>query len=412
MRILLTILFASGLLLASAQDIKIFRGAQGVTGATGPTGAQGITGPTGATGAGTTGATGPTGATGSNGATGATGTGATGATGPTGATGSFSGGTYTDTIRFTRNTKIDSLTITNTAIPPDKLQTIGRDTLNGLVGTGCPSDCYWLKIGNSGTNPATNLIGTRDAQLFRMQSGFGNDSLPDRTADLKLQASTSGIQGFFALESIDEIRNARTSIAYDTSTGALSVIHGDMNSDTAMAVNVYANIIGIGTVTGDPAMVVLDNGNVGIGTTAPTYRLHQIGSFISTSTGSLSDNFIRQDDGVVILQASGTQDFKTASLSLDTTGLFSVSCDTGNISTTQLKLLINATQGAGKVLTSDADGNATWQANKPTSADSATIYALSPDEFTLYSCTDCTGNGITGRIVAYIGAAWRRLTFE
>jgi len=41
MRILLTILFASGLLLASAQDIKIFRGAQGVTGATGPQGATG-----------------------------------------------------------------------------------------------------------------------------------------------------------------------------------------------------------------------------------------------------------------------------------------------------------------------------------------------------------------------------------
>lgn len=72
----------------------------------------------------------------------------------------------------------------------------------------------------------------------------------------------------------------------------------------------------------------------------------------------------------------------------------------------------DGTQGVGKVLTSDADGNATWQANKPTSADSATIYALSPDEFTLYSCTNCTGNGITGRIVAYIGAAWRRLIFE
>jgi len=233
----------------------------------------------------------------------------------------------------------------------------------------------WSLTGNSGTNPATNLIGTRDAQLFRMQSGFGNDSLPDRTAGLKLQASTSGIQGFFALESIDEIRNARTSIAYDTSTGALSVIHGDMNFDTAMAVNVYANIIGIGTVTGVPAMVVLDNGNVGIGTTTPTYRLHQIGSFISTSTGSLSYNFIRQDDDAVILQASGTQDFKTASLSLDTTGLFSVSCDTGNISTTQLKLLINATQGAGKVLTSDADGNATWQTLSAASGTGIPAYA-------------------------------------
>jgi len=149
--------------------------------------------------------------------------------------------------------------------------------------------------------------------------------------------------------------------------------------------------------------------NVGIGTAAPSYKLHQIGSFISTSTGSLSDNFIRQDDGAVVLQASGTQDFKTASLSLDTTGLISVSCDTANISTTQLKLNINATEGAGKVLTSDANGIATWQA--PTGGGGATgaTGPTGPTGATGAGTTGATGptgsTGATGAgISAYTGA--------
>ncbi len=44
--------------------------------------------------------------------------------------------------------------------------------------------------------------------------------------------------------------------------------------------------------------------------------------------------------------------------------------------------------------------------------DSATIYALTPTKNATVYCNNCTGNGITGRIVAYIGAAWRRLLFE
>lgn len=75
-------------------------------------------------------------------------------------------------------------------------------------------------------------------------------------------------------------------------------------------------------------------------------------------------------------------------------------------------LITDGTQGAGKVLTSDATGLASWAASSTTPLDSATIYALTPTLGTQYYCTDCTGNGITGRIVAYIAAAWRRLLFE
>jgi hypothetical protein len=44
--------------------------------------------------------------------------------------------------------------------------------------------------------------------------------------------------------------------------------------------------------------------------------------------------------------------------------------------------------------------------------DSVTLYAITPANGTLAYCNNCTGSGVTGRIVAYIGAAWRRLQFD
>jgi len=73
---------------------------------------------------------------------------------------------------------------------------------------------------------------------------------------------------------------------------------------------------------------------------------------------------------------------------------------------------LNGIQALDYVLTSDASGNATWQTTKFTASDSVTIYALTPTAGTTYYCSDCSGSGITGRIVSYFGAAWRRLTFN
>lgn len=46
------------------------------------------------------------------------------------------------------------------------------------------------------------------------------------------------------------------------------------------------------------------------------------------------------------------------------------------------------------------------------SIDSATLYATSAANGTLRYCSDCTSNGITGKLVMYIAAMWRRLAFE
>jgi len=74
--------------------------------------------------------------------------------------------------------------------------------------------------------------------------------------------------------------------------------------------------------------------------------------------------------------------------------------------------IVDGTQGAGKVLTSDANGLASWQPTSFTASDSATIYALTPANGTTYFCSDCSGDGVTGRIVSYFGSLWRRLKFD
>jgi trimeric autotransporter adhesin len=97
------------------------------------------TGPTGPAGpAGATGAIGPVGATGAQGPTGATGaTGVTGLTGPVGATG-----------------------------PQGSVGATGPAGATGAAG----SVDAWSRVGNAGTSPASNFLGTTDAQALELRA--------------------------------------------------------------------------------------------------------------------------------------------------------------------------------------------------------------------------------------------------
>lgn len=44
--------------------------------------------------------------------------------------------------------------------------------------------------------------------------------------------------------------------------------------------------------------------------------------------------------------------------------------------------------------------------------DSVTLYAITPAKPTIAYCNNCSGSGVTGRFVAYIASAWRRLKFD
>jgi len=188
-------------------------GAQGPPGATGAQGPQGDPGPQGLTGAtgsqgspgaqGATGATGPQGDPGPQGTTGATGaqgppgpqgqTGAQGAQGPIGNTGpqGASGVNGKTVLNGAADPAVGTGTTGDFYINTTTYNMFGPKTANwgngvSLIGPQGPpgSNNAWALNGNAGTDPATNFIGTTDAQslLFRVgnvQAGYLGRNLID-----------------------------------------------------------------------------------------------------------------------------------------------------------------------------------------------------------------------------------------
>lgn len=79
----------------------------------------------------------------------------------------------------------------------------------------------------------------------------------------------------------------------------------------------------------------------------------------------------------------------------------------------RLYTLPNEKAFAGATIVSNAAQELTFAPTNYTVLDSATIYNLKKvKDFTLLSCSDCTGNGVVGRVLLYVQGVWRRLTFE
>ncbi len=287
-------------------------GSNGATGATGPSGANGLAGPTGPAGsngaAGAAGATGPTGsngATGATGATGPTGVGTAGATGPTGAGGGATGAT-------------------------------GPTGANGAVGAAGPTGANGAAgptgpTGTAGIAGAAGATGPTGAAGIAGIAGAAGATGPTGTAGAAGAAGPTGARGATG-------NNGTTGATGPTGAGVTGPTGPTGSNGSAGAVG-PTGPTGVGTAGA-------------AGPTGPTGAAGANGSGVSGGTANYVTKY-------------ATATTVTPSQIFDNGTWVGVGTTTA---TTGVKLEVNGTvkisggtPGAGKVLTSDANGVGSWQ---------------------------------------------------
>ncbi len=388
-------------------------GATGATGATGPAGATGPTGATGATGpagaAGATGATGPAGPIGLTGATGATGpagptglTGATGATGPAGPTGptGLTGATGpAGPIGLTGATGA-----TGATGPAGANGTNGASFLSGTgipsIGLGADGDTYvdlttgltyfkslgtWTATGNSiqGPTGATGATGATGSQGPIGLTGATGATGPQGPIGL---TGATGATGSTGPQGPTGLTGPAGPTGATGATGATGPAGSANISGTANYLVKFTS-----PTSGGNSLIYENGANLGIGTVNPNYKFDVRGDIFSagnvflentSGTGTTPppfriDGF--QDKLQIIAESNpsgpptGTEiRFRTASTNaaavdqMTITGAGRVGIGTASPSQ-QLDVIgkirmADGSQGAGKVLVSDAAGAATWTA--------------------------------------------------
>ena len=255
------------------------QGPAGPAGAPGAAGPQGPVGPAGANGApGAAGPQGPAGPAGANGAPGAAGP--QGPAGPQGAQGPAGPGWTLTTPTFNAN---------------------GTVTVNGTAGSGGPVTTLagaWLTVGNSGTTPATNFIGTTDNQSFVTRTNNTERMRVLNTGQVAVNSTTTfPTSTFFSAaggnnNAVDGSAAGTGNAVYGQQTGTGNGINGLTNSTGRGVIGIHIGAGG-GTGTQGQSSSASGIGVVGINTNAT-----------ATARGIIGQ---ANGDGVGVLgQATGT----------------------------------------------------------------------------------------------------------
>ncbi len=369
-----------------------------------------ITGATGATGAaGAVGATGPAGAVGATGAAGTSENWLSGAVAPTGGQGAV-GDWYFNTATNTISEKTAATTWTSRATITGATGATGPAGANGAAGavgaTGAAgatgptgpagSGSGWQLTGNGSTNPGTNFIGTTDNKDFVVKTnatermrvlssgyvGIGT-ATPEKLFEVKGSHPGSGLMN---------IKNTSatgfSSIDFYNESGVMMGNVGFANSGAGAYTNTYyfatnAEIDMTFWANNVETMRMTYQGKLGIGTATPLTILDVAGIITTDATDD-------QEGGQVNFQEprlagtgnwiidnffsyAGGNKFRfwndrtgVAPINIIDNGYVGIGAFTWDAQpSTTLHVkgsmrIEDGTQGAGKVLTSDANGNATW----------------------------------------------------
>jgi hypothetical protein len=282
------------------------QGPIGLTGATGPQGPIGLTGaigpqgPIGLTGAaGLIGATGPTGSTGATGAAGQTGptglTGATGATGPIGPTGFLSAGTTAGNTPYWNGTSW----ITNSS-------NIFNNGGNVGLGISSPADKLHINQGNI-------LVDNYFSGILKL-TGDGPTFAPGHVVLESRNGSNRRGLGVFMYDLIGSTE-WYVGRPYAQAPGSDSWV---INRSTGGHDAGNSGLDQLGNIGNQTLLRVLSNGNVGIGTSAPTSLLSVNGTADKIGGGTwatFSDKRVKSDikpftDGLDLLMKLKPVTFK------------------------------------------------------------------------------------------------------
>ncbi|WP_353719491.1 tail fiber domain-containing protein [Dyadobacter sp. 676] len=199
---------------------------------------------------------------------------------------------------------------------------------------GSGGDIDWHITGNAGTDGTLNFAGTTDAQDFVLKANNfrglrlnqaakgsvwigddplnGNPAVADNAPRLIVSSESNfttlnsptggnGKPGIF-IYNHDQTANNYANVVFGAQTGngaaqvgaAIAAVFGTRGSTFELPADLtFSTNININQMT--EWMRIKNNGNVGIGTTAPTQKLHVIGNILASGTITPSDIRIKKD---------------------------------------------------------------------------------------------------------------------
>ena len=338
--------------------------------------------------------------------------------------------------------------VTNGAVLRDSSGHARWQSISGLDTTAVSADNFWKVLGNSLTDPSVNFIGTTDGANLSIQPSTGNVGIGITTPTAKLEvhanngtadafqkigyANYSGVRGLatgyvcdtanptyhhaenYIISSSDAgFGDSACYYVFQNSYKTDSVFSTIAILETNIGYEVWGGVGGFHVGEHKNEFIVASAVTDGSGN-LPEFLRIKLDTTLDVYLGDLMHDYnateIYLNDGIGKVTVKSYSSFEY----IDTFSNLLFQIDAANsLVTSNIPIKINdGTQANGYGLISDGNGLGHWGATTYTALDSVSIYALTPTEGTVYRCTDCDANGLTGAsIVSYLASAWRRIFY-